>query len=256
MKTFITFFKKEVIEQMRTKKLMILCLLFVFFGVMNPLTAKITPWLLEVMSESMESSGIIIKDIEITALDSWVQFFKNVPMLLIIFIFMQNGIFSKEYQDGTLTLVLTKGFERYKIVLAKILTMISIWTVGYLVCFGITYGYTAYYWDNSIASHLFFSSLIWWVFGIFVISLFTVITINFESTGASLSLTGGLVFIIYLISLLPKVNQYLPILLTDGNSLIYGLKEIKYYIPSLIITIVVIAILICGSVLTFNKKKI
>ena len=256
MKTFITFFKKEVIEQMRTKKLMILCLLFVFFGVMNPLTAKITPWLLEVMSESMESSGIIIKDIEITALDSWVQFFKNVPMLLIIFIFMQNGIFSKEYQDGTLTLVLTKGFERYKIVLAKILTMISIWTVGYLVCFGITYGYTAYYWDNSIASHLFFSSLIWWVFGIFVISLFTVITINFESTGASLSLTGGLVFIIYLISLLPKVNQYLPILLTDGNSLTYGLKEIKYYIPSLIITIVVIAILICGSVLTFNKKKI
>ena len=108
MKTFITFFKKELLEQIRTKKLMILTLLFIFFGILNPLTAKLTPWLLEMLSESMESSGINITVMEITALDSWVQFFKNVPMMLVIFIFMQSNIFSKEYQNGTLTLVLTK----------------------------------------------------------------------------------------------------------------------------------------------------
>ena len=89
MKTFIIFLKKEILEQIRTKKLMILGLLFIFFGILNPLTAKMTPWLLEVLSESMESSGINITIVEITALDSWVQFFKNIPMLLIIFILMQ-----------------------------------------------------------------------------------------------------------------------------------------------------------------------
>ena len=256
MKTFITFLKKEVTEQIRTKKLMILFLLFVFFGIMNPLTAKITPWLLEAMSESMESTGIIITDIEVTALDSWMQFFKNIPMLLIIFIFMQSGIFAKEYQDKTLTLVVTKGFERYKIVLAKLLVMVVVWTFGYLVCFGITYAYTAYFWDNSIAGHLFFSSLIWWIFGVFVISLFNVAAINFENSGGALSLTGGVVFVIYLISLLPKVNQYLPTLLTDGYSLVTGLKEINDYVPSLIITIVLTAIFVLGSIFIFNKKKI
>ena len=256
MKTFITFFKKEVTEQIRTKKLMILCLLFAFFGIMNPLTAKITPWLLETMSESMENTGIIVTDIEVTALDSWMQFFKNIPMLLVIFIFMQSGIFAKEYQDGTLTLVITKGFERYKIVIAKILVMVIVWTVGYLICFGITFAYTVYFWDNSIASHLCFSSLIWWLFGVFIISLFAINAINFENSGGALSLTAVVVFVIYLISLLPKVNQYLPTLLTDGYSLVSSLKEIKDYFPSLIITIVLTAILLFGSIFTFNKKKI
>ena len=102
MKTFIVFLKKEILEQIRTKKLMILGLLFIFFGILNPLTAKMTPWLLEVLSESMESSGINITIVEITALDSWVQFFKNIPMLLIIFILMQSNVFSKEYQNQIL----------------------------------------------------------------------------------------------------------------------------------------------------------
>lgn len=256
MKTFIIFLKKEILEQIRTKKLMILGLLFIFFGILNPLTAKMTPWLLEVLSESMESSGINITIVEITALDSWVQFFKNIPMLLIIFILMQSNVFSKEYQNGTLTLVLTKGFERYKIVLSKMVVMLVVWSLGFLLCFGITYFYNAYFWDNSIVYNLFFSSLSWWIFGVFTIILFMSLATYFESNGSALALTGGTVFMLYLISLLPKINKFLPITLTDGNSLIYDLKEVKYYLPSLIITICLSVVLVLISVLTFNKKKI
>ena len=100
MKTFITFLKKEILEQLRTHRIMILGLIFIFFGILNPLTAKITPMLLEMLSDSMASSGIIVEEVEITALDSWMQFYKNLPMLLIIFIFMQSSIFTKEYQKG------------------------------------------------------------------------------------------------------------------------------------------------------------
>ena len=111
---------------------------------------------------------------------------------------------------------------------------------------------------RSIANSLFFSSLIWWIFGVFVISLFNVAAINFENSGGALSLTGGVVFVIYLISLLPKVNQYLPTLLTDGYSLVTGLKEINDYVPSLIITIVLTAIFVLGSIFIFifNKKVV
>ena len=256
MKTFVTFLRKEILEQIRTKKIMILGLLFIFFGILNPLTAKMTPWLLEVLSESMESSGINITVVEITALDSWVQFFKNMPMLLIIFILMQSNIFSKEYQNGTLTLVLTKGFERYKVLLSKIVVMLIVWTLGYLICYLITYIYNAYFWDNSIASNLFFSSLSWWIFGVFVVTLFMLLSVCFESSGSALALTGGIMFLLYLISLLPKINKYLPIILTDGNSLIYDLKNAEYYIPSLIITMCLSLILVLISVLTFNKKKV
>ena len=44
--------------------------------------------------------------------------------------------------------------------------------------------------------------------------------------------------------------------LIDGNSLVYGLKECSYYIPSVIITILLIVMMLLGSIFTFNKKKI
>ena len=125
MRTFIAFTKKEFLEQVRTNKLLILTLVFIFIGILNPLTALLTPWILEMFSESMEGSGVIIGEIEVTALDSWMQFYKNIPIAFIVFLLVQSSIFSKEYQKGTLTLVLTKGFERYKIIICKFMIILN-----------------------------------------------------------------------------------------------------------------------------------
>ena len=101
MKSMIAFMKKEWMEQLRSSKVMILGILFVLFGVMNPAVAKLTPWLLELMSESLAESGMVITGVTIGAMDSWVQFFKNIPMALIVFILLESNIFTKEYQTGT-----------------------------------------------------------------------------------------------------------------------------------------------------------
>ena len=256
MNTLITFIKKEFTEHSRTKKILILLLVFTFVGILNPLTALITPFILEMLADSMENSGIIIDDVNITALDSWVQFFKNIPIVLIAFILIESSIFSSEYQKGTLTLVLTKGFERFKVVLSKLIVMIVIWTIGYWLCYLITYGYNMYYWDNSIAQNLLFSVVIWWIFGLFVISVFTMFSVLTNTNSSSLILTGISVFGMYLIGLLPKINRFLPTTLMDGNSLIYGLEEVNYYILSLIISISLSIGMIVFSILSFNKKKL
>jgi ABC-2 type transport system permease protein len=256
MNTLITFIKKEFTEHARTKKILILLLVFTFVGILNPLTALITPFILEMLADSMENSGIIIDDVNITALDSWVQFFKNIPIALIAFILIESSIFSSEYQKGTLTLVLTKGFERFKVVLSKLIVMIVIWTIGYWLCYLITYGYNMYYWDNSIAQNLLFSAVIWWIFGLFVISVFTMFSVLTNTNSSSLILTGISVFGMYLIGLLPKINRFLPTTLMDGNSLIYGLEEVNYYISSLIISISLSIGMIIFSILSFNKKKL
>ena len=80
------FWKKEWLAQLRTGKLLILLLLFTAFGIMNPAIAKLTPWLLETMGDSLASSGLIVTQVEITAMDAWAQFFKNIPMALIVFV--------------------------------------------------------------------------------------------------------------------------------------------------------------------------
>ena len=95
MKPFLAFTRKELLAQFRTGKVTILGILFVLFGIMNPAIAKLTPWLMEMMADSLAESGMIITDITVTAMDSWVQFFKNIPMALIVFLLMQSIIFTK-----------------------------------------------------------------------------------------------------------------------------------------------------------------
>ena len=77
MKRFLAFTQKELLEQFRSGKLLFLGILFLLFGIMNPAVAKLTPWLLEMMTDSLVQSGMTITQFTVNALDSWVQFFSQ-----------------------------------------------------------------------------------------------------------------------------------------------------------------------------------
>jgi ABC-2 type transport system permease protein len=250
MKSLVAFTKKERVEQARSGKLLIIGIMFVLMGVMNPAIAKMTPWLLEMLSESLEKIGMTVTQISVNALDSWQQFYKNIPMGLIAFLLIEGGIFTKEYESGTLVLSLTKGLERYKVVVSKALVLIALWTVGYWLCFVITYGY------NAVAQNLILSAVNWWVFGLFILSLTVFFSVLSKSNSAVFGGVGGSVLALYIISLFPKLKEYSPLMLADGNSLIFGLKEIKAYSTAVCITIVLSALCFAASIPIFNKKQL
>ena len=256
MKPFLAFTRKELLAQFRTGKVTILGILFVLFGIMNPAIAKLTPWLMEMMADSLAESGMIITDITVTAMDSWVQFFKNIPMALIVFVLMQSSIFTREYQTGTLVLSLTKGLPRSTVLIAKAVVLTLFWSAGYWLCFGITYGYNAYFWDNAIAQNLLFSALCWWVFSLWILALLVFFSTLSVSSAVVLVGTGGVVFASTLLSMIPKVSKYLPTLLSDGNSLIYGAAEVSKYIPALVIAGAMTLVCFAVSIPIFNKKQL
>lgn len=256
MKPLFAFMKKEFTAHLRSGKIFILGGVFLLLGFLSPATAKITPWLLEMMSESMAESGMNITITTTTALDSWLQFYKNLPIGIIVFLILEGGIFTKEYRSGTLVLTLTKGLERYKVVIAKSVMLTVIWSIGYWMCFGITYGLTEYLWDNSIASHVGFSAFCTWLFGFFLIALIVFFSTIAKSGAIVLVGCGGVVIVSYLISIIPKVSKYLPILLSDCTQLIYGLGEIEDYVSALIVTVVISILCFAISIPIFNKKEL
>lgn len=256
MKSMIAFMKKEFLEQIRTSKFIILGILFVLFGVLNPAMAKLTPALMEMLKETMSQSGLIVTEVEVTAMTSYEQFYKNIPMVFIIFVIMQSNIFTKEYQSNTLILALTKGLERYKVVTVKTIVLVSLWTIYYAVYFLITYGYNEYFWDNSIANNLFFSVFIWWVFGIWVILLMVLFSSICNTNTGVISLTGCVVFASYLLSMIPKIKEYLPTTLMDGYSLTKGVTAVEDYIVSIIVAVIIGVVSYVASILMFNKKSL
>ena len=256
MKSLLAFMKKEYLEAARTGKIMILMLLFVLFGIMSPAIAKLTPWMMETLSDSMAESGLIITNVQVDALTSWTQFFKNIPIALIAFVLIFSDIFTKEYKSGTLLLVLTKGLSRYKVVLAKTVLLLSLWTVGYGICFSITYGYNAYFWDNSIANNLFFSVTIWWLFSVWVICLIVLFSSLFQNnTGVTLCV-GGTVLLAYLLSIIPRAKAYSPTVLMNTNSILMGVEEIDVYIKAIVITASLCIICIAVSIPIVNKRQL
>ena len=256
MKTTFAFIKKECLEQIRSGRLLITSGLFVLFGIMNPAVAKLTPWLLEIMADSLAESGMTVTGVSISAMDSWVQFFKNMPIALIAFVLLQSAIFTKEYATGTLVLSLTKGLSRFKVVISKWIVLATVWSVGYLITFGITYIYNDFFWDNSIAKSLMFSAFCWWLFGMLTVSLVILFSTLVSTNTAVLMGVGGVVLAFSVVGFLPKINKYLPTYLTDGNSLIYGVKEPSEYTAALVIGAIITVLAFAVSIPLLNKKQL
>ena len=256
MKSLPAFMKKEYLEAVRTGKIIILILLFVLFGIMNPAIAKLTPWLMEMYADTMAESGLIVTSVQVDAMTSWAQFFKNIPIAIIAFVLIFSDIFTKEYKYGTLLLMLTKGLSRYKVILAKTVLLLSLWTLGYGLCFAITYGYNAYFWDNGIVNNLFSSAAIWWLFGIWVICLIVLFSSLLQNnTGVSLC-TGGTVLLAYILSLIPKVKAYSPTMLMDINSLLIDVEGIDAYIKAIVVAAVLCLVCVAVSIPIMNKKQL
>lgn len=256
MRSFLAFFKKELMESARSGKLMILGILFFAFGVMNPAIAKLTPWLLDVLSESLAESGMTVTAVTVDALTSWTQFFKNIPMALIAFILLYGGIFAKEYDSGTLILVLTKGLARSKVVLAKALLMLSVWTGGYWLCFAVTYAYNAYFWDNGIAVGLMPAAMHWWLFGIFTVCLLVLFSVLSKNSAGVLLGTGGAVLLSYILEFFPKIAKTVPTSLMQSAGLMIDAQKAGEYTGAVVLTSLLCIACLAVSIPIMNKKQL
>ena len=256
MKSFIAFLKKEWMHFVRSGHLWVFLGVFVLFGIMNPVIAKLTPWMMEMMAESLEESGFTMVVIEVDAMTSWTQFFKNIPMALIAFVIIQSNLFTKEYQSGTLVLVLTKGLDRYKVVIAKFVRLFTVWTVGYWLCYGVTYVGNTFFWDNDIANALAFTAFNWWLFGVWIISLMILFSVIASNNIIVMLGTGGSILVVYLLGLLPWVKEYMPTTLMNTAKLLFGMEETSEYGITIVITLVLCVVAIGLSIPIMNKRKI
>lgn len=250
------FLKKEWMELVRTGRLWILLLLFILFGIMNPAAAKLTPWMTEIMAEQLAESGLVVNAVTVDAMTSWTQFYKNIPMALIVFVLLNSGIFTAEYQKGTLIPVVTKGLSRRRILAAKASLLFGAWTALYFLCYGITYGYNAYFWDNGIAEYPLLGALYWWLFGVWVLSWFLLFSTIAAGSTQVLFGTGAVSLAAYMLGLFPKAGTYLPVKLMDGMNLLYGNTTPGDYSVSVGTACGTAVVCMFLAVLCFDRKQL
>lgn len=254
MRTYLAFTKKEFTENWRTFKMMIMLVVFLIFGLMSPFMAKLTPEILKMAGMDPAALGMTNP----TAMDSWSQFFKNVGQMgLLVLVIVFCGIMANEFSKGTLINMLTKGMKRSAVILSKFTVASVIWTLSYLLCLAVCYGYTAYYFTMIELNNGFVSFFSIWLYGILLIALVVFGGVLFKNIYGSLLLTGGAIVAMALINIVPKFQKYNPSTLAGENmALLMGQKNLSDILPAIIISAVLIVVVIVASIMAFNKKQV
>lgn len=253
MRGWRAFLKKEICEAVRTYKVLIFGAVFFILGVTGPLTAKYMPDLME----AFLPEGMILNLAPPRALDSWLQFFKNVPQMgLVVTIILLSGMMASEWSKGTLVLVLTKGLDRKSVILAKFTTATLLWSGAYWFSFGISYGYTRFFWEEK-TPHVGEAVGLLWFFGEMLIAVTLLGGVLFKNSYGPLLLTAIVVVILILINILPDAAKYNPWMLASGSvGLLEGsIKPSEFMVPGVLTGVMTLGALL-GAMLIFDRKQV
>ncbi|NLX64248.1 MAG: ABC transporter permease [Clostridiaceae bacterium] len=254
MRGYLVFLKKELFEYTKTYKLLIMVLVFVIFGITNPLVAKLTP----VILKSFMTDGIIITLPEPTAYDAWMQFFKNATQMgIIVMVILFSGVLSSELSKGTLINLLTKGLSRKSVILSKYTCMVLVWTVSIALCFGLTYGYTVYLFPKEDTPNLLFSVSCLWLFGLFLLAVLLFSAALVKSSYGCLFITVIVMAACIIMNIIPSIHRYNPIsLATDNMGLLVGSIEASSLYDAILVSSLFSMIFVSLSAMIFQKKQL
>lgn len=253
MRGLNAFLKKEFCEMIRTYKVLILGAVFFLLGVIGPLTAKYMP---EIMEQFLPEGMVLALETP-RAIDSWMQFFKNVPQMgIVIVVIIFSGIMASEWSKGTLVLVLTKGLARKKVILAKFVTATVMWSAAYWFSFGISYGYTRFFWDER-TPHLGAAVAFVWLFGVMLIGVTLLGGVLFRGSYNVLLFVGFLVVVLFVLNMFPVIQKYNPMMLVSSNvELLEGTKRLRDFAAPAVITVTALILAVLGSIAIFDKKQL
>ena len=141
MRVFGVQLRKELRELWRTRKLLIVWVVLVAFGLMSPLIARLLPDLLKSMGEEQTNVQIIFS--EPTVRDAIDQFISNMTQFgLLLAVLLSFGTIVGERERGQATLVFPHPLPRETFVLAKFAALAILFGSGLLLGAVADYLYT------------------------------------------------------------------------------------------------------------------
>ena len=253
MNGFIAFFRKEWLEALRTKRLLILLITFTILGILSPFTTLLTPMIMEMSFPE----GVVLQIPDPNAIDAWASFFKNISQMgTIIVLLLFGGMLANDVQKQALIPLLTKGLSRSSVILAKLAINYLLWTAAYVLSLIIAFSYTVYYWDMSIVSNLALALIGAWLCGLFLITvlmLFSALSLSFSG---ALFGTAGVIGLLLILPLFEDTNRFNSLMLFNQAASLLSGTSITDTLWQISTTTVLIVVLNVISIRLFNKKQL
>ena len=253
MNSFFVFTAKELREQVKTFKGIVVLIILVLFGMTSPLMAKLTPELLK-----MANLGVTIRLPAPSFTDAYEQFFKNISqMTLIVVLLVYSGSVSGETSKGTAALMLTKRLSRIAFIGAKFVSAVMVWTFSYAVSCVVFLYYTGYLFPGAAPVYPAAAFVCMWLFGAVTISMAILSGTLFKSYALS-DVTGFCLWGLTLVtSSVPPIRDGTPAALAGINmNLITGRAAPGAALVPVCTGVALTALLLLASCLIFRAKEL
>jgi ABC-2 type transport system permease protein len=251
---FITVFRKEMTEQWRTYRFLIMAAVLAAFGLASPLLAKFTPEMMKAIpGVPPELLAAIPKP---TVADAIAQYVKNMSQFgIILALLMTMGIVVQEKERGTAAFFLTRPVSRETFLLAKFAALAVAFIASLsLAAIGCWYYTLVLFEPLAWGPFLALNGLMLVVFLVYVALALLASTIA-RSNGMAAGLAFMALVLIGLIGGLPTIGDYFPgRLFSWGMTLLLGGKDSAW--PALWISLGIIAVALLAAGLIFRRQEI
>lgn len=205
---FAAALRKELVQQWRTKRLLVITAVFTLFGLVSPLIANFTPEIMRSVSGAEQFADLIPTP---TTADALGQYIKNITQFgFIIAILLGMGAVANEREKGTAALILSKPLPRWAFLLSKFCAQFLVYLLAFaLAAFG-AYYYTLVLFEPLALLPFLFGNLLLlvWILAYAAVTLLGSAVAASTGAAAAVALAGAVVLL--LAGSLPRVGALAP----------------------------------------------
>ncbi|SDZ49231.1 ABC-2 type transport system permease protein [Evansella caseinilytica] len=256
MRQWFILFKKECLESVRNFKWLWIPIVFILFGIMQPVTSYYLPQILESFGGLPEEA---LFDIPVPSgpqiLAETLGQFSQIGYLVLVLAFM--GVIAEEKNSGTQLMILVKPVSYGAYLTAKWAHMSLLAVTSFILGFSFAVYYTHVLIESVPAAHVIKGAVVYILGMLFVMTLILLFSTLFNSRAAVAFLTLGLTIVVSLLSsLMPNTMRWSPGMLSSHAYSIFGTGEGGEAMwLSIACTLLIISVMVGIAVYIFRNKE-
>lgn len=245
--------RKELLEQWRTMRLLVVSAVFLLVGLTSPLLARFTPEILEAIGG--DQFQIVLPPP--TAADAYDQLAKNLGQFgILVAVLIAMGSVATEKERGTAALILTKPASRGAFLASKLVAIAAVLGIATAVASAGAWFYTLVLFEPlPIAGFVAATVLQWLSLVVFAAVTFLGSTLT-RSALAAAGLGVAVFIVIGILSIVPPLAPYLPVgLAAAARELALG-RPVTDALTPIVANVALVGGLATASWLAFRRQEL
>ena len=253
MNIFLVTLRKELLEQWRTHRLLVVGTVLIVFGLLSPLAAKYTPEMMKLLPNGAAIAQLIPRP---TIMDAVRQYLKNLSQFgVVLALLMTMGAVAQEKDRGTAATMLVKPLPRATFLGAKFAALTLTFTLSLAGAALAGFYYTTLLFRAPDLSRWLALNALVLVYIMLHVAITLLCSVVARSQVAAGGIAFGVVAALALIGAIPGFGKYLPgQLLGWAGELMAGIPVTHW--TTVLVSLGFMSIMLLGAWFLFERQEL